>query len=103
MFKVTGNFDGLNKLNDKIKELKETSEVSFGVLFNESFISKHSKFSNLDELCRASGFKMETKEDFLAIPDEEWNKFISENTSFNNWEEMQKSAFTEFLKNKMKL
>jgi hypothetical protein len=103
MFKITSSVSGLSKLRDKLKKLENMTEISLGVLFNDKFISKHSSFSNLDDLCKASGFKIENKDDFLAIPDDEWNTFISGNTSFSSWEEMQRNAFTEHLENEMKL
>jgi len=97
------NFDGLNKLKEKVEKLGNTTEVSLGTLLNDKFMSSNSKFGSLDELCKASGFKIESKEDFLAIPDDEWNKFISENTSFESWEAMQKSAFAEYVKGQLSL
>jgi hypothetical protein len=45
----------------------------------------------------ASPFKVETKEDFEAIPDDEWNTYIASNTSFESWEEMQHQAAGEYV------
>jgi len=39
-----------------------------------------------------SGFKVESQEDFAAIPDEAWDDFICTNTSYFNWREMLQAA-----------
>lgn len=36
----------------------------------------------------ASGFKVESQEDFAAIPDVEWNEFIRSISSFSDWQTM---------------
>ena len=49
----------------------------------------------------ASGFKVESAEDFAAIPDEEWDAFVSKNTSYSSWEEMQKGAAKDYTKRQL--
>jgi len=89
---------GLDQLIKNAEELNGQHQVKLEDLMNPSFVSAHSKFSDLNALFEASGFKLETAEDFAAIPDDEWDKFISENTDFNSWVEMQKSAGAAFVK-----
>lgn len=95
--KITSN-GNLEKLQKNLKEMDGTQEVKLTDLMNESFISTCSKFSSIEELIDASGYKVESKEDFEAIPDDEWDDFIKNNTTYENWLEMQKSAGTEFAK-----
>lgn len=92
------NRSGLDKLMKNAKELQATKQVKLVDLMNPSFIAAHSKFEDLGALFAASGFKVDSAEDFAAIPDAEWDAFISEKTDFDNWLEMQKAAHTEFAK-----
>lgn len=98
---VKSNLDGLKKLSKNAKELSETKQVKLNDLMNPNFITGCSNFGNLDELFDAGGFKIESKEDFEAIPDEEWDQFIVNNTSFGSWEEMQKKAVEAYAKSKL--
>ena len=44
----------------------------------------------------ASGFAMETPEDFAAIPDAEWDAFIASRTRFADWRTMQEKAAADW-------
>ncbi len=92
------NRSGLDKLMKNAKELQATKQVKLVDLMNPTFIAAHSNFEDLGALFAASGFKVDSAEDFAAIPDAEWDAFISENTDFDNWLEMQKAAHAEFAK-----
>ncbi|MEG1082610.1 MAG: hypothetical protein RSE44_29180, partial [Pseudomonas sp.] len=80
------------------KELQGRREVTLADLMDPQFISSHSKFPDLNALFAASGFKVETPEDFAAIPDDQWDDFISEHTNFSSWLEMQKAANAAYVK-----
>lgn len=43
-------------------------------------------------MIQANGFKVESEDDFKAIPDAEWDVFIHDNTSFGSWREMLEAA-----------
>ncbi|OPB16921.1 MULTISPECIES: hypothetical protein [Pseudomonas] len=96
--KITINRGGLDQLLKNAKELEGTHQVKLVDMFNPEFVSKHSKFADLDALFAASGFKIDTADDLAAVPDDEWDKFISENTDFSSWAEMQSSAGTEHVR-----
>jgi hypothetical protein len=49
----------------------------------------------------ASGFKIESPEDFAAIPDAEWDQFIRDNTTFASWEAMLGEAGGEWAARKL--
>ena len=72
---------GLDKLEKQLKqmqkgakELSRTKQVSFSELFTTSFMKKYTSFSSMDELLNAGGFKVESQEDFEAIPDTELDR-----------------------------
>lgn len=90
MIKITGIRDAQDKL-DKLKQLG--TRVSFGDMFPPEFISSHSGYSDMEKLIEASGFVVESEEDFKAIPDSAWEGHIVENTKFDSWRSMQEAAF----------
>ena len=63
--------------------------MSLSELLNDDFIAMHGSFASFDEQLAAGPFKVETKEDFEAIPDAEWDSYVAGNTPFESWEEMQ--------------
>lgn len=99
--KVRSNTNGLNKLKNNIKAMSETSQIKLKDFMTPKFISECSSFNDINHLFDESGFSIECKEDFEAIPDDKWNKFIVENTSFSSWEEMQKEAMNIYVKEQL--
>lgn len=87
------NQDNLQKL------MNMGDSISFADLLSPQFITEHTDFETIQELFQKSGFTVETEEDFKAIPDEEWDTFITENTSFDSWKDMQIKAFEVFTDN----
>jgi hypothetical protein len=101
---------GLKELQKKFGELAKEADTGDGDLqiplsdlLNPTFIASCSKFSSVEELFDASGFKIESPEDFKTIPDDEWDSFIQSNTTHENWLEMQKSAVAQWTKKKLGL
>ena len=91
MLKVTG----LDELQRKLKDLGRRAEsisgrqnVPLPELLTPDFIRQCSRFHSVEEMFEASGFKIESAEDFTSIPDDEWDDFIRANTSFLSWEAM---------------
>lgn len=103
-FKITG-LDKLEKqlkqMEKGAKELSETKHVSFGELFPASFMRKYTSFSSMDELLDAGSFKVESQEDFEAIPDAEFDKHIAANTRFKSWEDMLGEATSQYAAKKL--
>jgi len=91
----------LDRLGNKAKKLEGTNSVPFEELFTQSFLTKHTKFCSLDDMFGKSGFTVNSQEDFGKIPDEEWNKFISNNSHFHSWEEMVYAAGQEWIKRQL--
>ena len=90
--KSTGNLD---KLISNLSEMSGSTEVKLADLMNSEFMSKCSEFSSLDEMFETSPFTIESKEDFFAIPDDEWDIFINRSTTYDNWLEMQKVSSSQ--------
>lgn len=89
-------FETAQKQLDNLANLGD--RISFPDMFPPQFMVQHSNFGTIEELFEKSGFKVESAEDFEAIPDNEWETFITQNTNFNSWEDMQKTAGNSLIK-----
>lgn len=57
-----------------------------------AFVARHMQFASTDEFFEQSGFKIESLEDFAAIPDEEWDEYIRSVSGFSRWRAMLSKA-----------
>lgn len=100
--KITGDFrKRLDDLAQKSRELAGQHQIPLSELMPGDFIGASSSFVSLEELFAASPFEIHSLDDFKAIPDEDWDRFISTNTSFATWAEMQQAAIREWTRQKL--
>jgi phage replication-related protein YjqB (UPF0714/DUF867 family) len=99
---------GLDKFLKEVKDFERRAmslhgkhQVSFEELFSGEFMRKYTDFRSIAEMLEASGYKVETAEDFEKIPDVEWDTFVSKRTRFANWEEMQGTAVEQYSAKKL--
>jgi hypothetical protein len=95
MVKITGLDQmqrKLRQLSDRAKKLHGTHQVPLSELFPPEFMQRHSKFDSLQDLFEASGFTIESAEDFAAIPPDQLDDFIRSSTSFASWKEMKRKG-----------
>lgn len=89
-------FDNFRKKLDRLAKnaaaLDGQHNVPITELLTPAFVSRHTRFASADELFDQSGFKIENPEDFAAIPDEEWDKYICSVSSFSGWQAMLSKA-----------
>jgi hypothetical protein len=93
---ITIDTSGLDELRRRIEKLSRGQKVSFSELFPPEFMRKYTDFGTIDALVQASGYTVETAEDFAKIPDEAWDQFIKARTRFSSWSEMQNQAGSEW-------
>ena len=86
----------LNDLQKRAERLGGSHNVPIEELLTPSFMRRHTNFETLDSMMSASGFKVETTEDFESIPDDKWNAFIAGATQFSDWQEMLNEAGKEW-------
>jgi hypothetical protein len=102
--KIKG-FDKLQKqlksMEKSAKDLESTKEVSFGVLFNSSFMRTYTNFESFDELLTAGGFVVNNQDDFKAIPDDEFDSHVRNTTKFDSWQQMLNTATEKFVVKKL--
>ena len=97
--------DTLNHLQKNVEELEEKKEISIGELLNEEFMNKYTKWNNFNDFIINSklvpeGTTVLTKEIFEAIPDKEFNEYVTNNSSFESWIEMLQTALKDYIKRK---
>ncbi|MGB4660174.1 MAG: hypothetical protein WBI07_13415 [Mobilitalea sp.] len=98
-FEIKG-FDELSKslksLEKKVKSL-DGSEIPFDDLFNKNFLNKYTSVSTFDEFLIQGNFIVDSKEDFEAIPDKEFDEYVAKVTKFKNWDAMFSKATDTYL------
>lgn len=91
----------LKKMSDGAKELSETKSIPLSELFTQSFMEKCSSFSSFGDFLDYGHFNADTQEAFESIPEDIFNKFVSENTSYDNWNNMLEDATDQYISNKL--
>lgn len=106
MIKITG----LDEFTRKLKNLERQVQSLDGIhnipvteLFPPEFMRRHTDFDTFGEMVDASGFKIESQEDFRNIPDQEWDDFVAERTRFLNWKDMMGAAGKAWASKKLRL
>src|SRR5262249_26845279 len=106
MFKF--EIKGLDELREKLRQLQRNAEavsgnheVPFSELFPPEFMLLHTDFESMDAMIAASGFKVESQEDFAAIPDEPWDAFVRDHTRFDDWNDMKAAAAREYVSRRL--
>ena len=93
----------LGDLSRKAESIDGTNQVPVPELLTPTFLESCSNYRNADEFFEASGFEVNSEEDFAAIPDDQWDNFISRHTSFPDWQSMLGAAAKEWAKQKLGL
>ncbi|GAB6991722.1 hypothetical protein [Paenibacillus pini] len=88
--------DLLSELQGQKTIQEDPNNVPLDKLFNESFMSKHSAFSSFDEFLKKGNFQVDTQEDVNNIPDELFDRHVSRETDFSDWESMLAQANKDY-------
>lgn len=94
---------GLDELTKKLDDLASNAEKLHGThqvpvqdVLTPAFVAKHTRFANVDEMFDASLFNIQTSADLAAVPDAEWDAFISSVSPFSTWQAMTTAAAREW-------
>ncbi len=93
----------LEDLQARARNLHGSHQVPAGELLSPDFMHRHTRFTTFEAMVTASGFKVESSEDFAAIPNAEWDAFIRAATPFAGWDEMLGAAGQEWAARKLDL
>jgi len=76
----------------KIEDLDGSHQIPFSDLFTDEFMLLNTEYSSISGMIAASGFLIQSSEDFAKIPDGEWDRHVRQHSGFVSWEEMKGSA-----------
>lgn len=93
----------MDRIANAAKELDGTHNVPIEELLTPEFVSSHTKFANIEEMFEASGLKIESQDDFEAIPAKDKDKFIRSISAFSDWESMLGEAASAWTVKKLGL
>ncbi len=93
----------LEKIANNAQKLSGEKEVPLGELISPSFVSRHTKFTNFDELLNAGDFSVRSQEDFDNLDESELDKHISSVSRFGSWREFIEEAGAQYLARKLGL
>lgn len=92
------------KMNNHIDDVKKEVEtinspfqISLEKLLPNSFVEKHTRFSSFAEMLKAANLTPDMLRNIDENSKKEFDKFISENTSFGNWKELASAAMRNLL------
>lgn len=101
---------GLEELTKELKGIAERvgalageHDIPITEILTPQFMSTHTHFKNAQELFVASGFKIESPQDFKAIPEAAWDAFVRSVSAFNDWDEMLHAAVADWTRLKLRL
>lgn len=102
---VSGLEEIIGKLGDLRRKIKalEAEGMLLAEFFPVDFLRKHTDFESLEDMLQASGFVVESPEDFKKIPEGEWDSFVKGHTQFSNWSEMLSAAGKEWVERNLAL
>lgn len=93
----------LHDLEVRAKQMGGEHKVPVIEVLTVEFMRQHTKFGSFGEMIEASGQKVESAEDFAAIPDDVWDEFVRKNTKFESWNAMLSAAGAQWAQKKMGL
>ena len=106
MMKITGLKElqtRMDKLSKDVQALDGSHAIPLPELLTPQFLQKHTQVAPHSELMEKSGFKVESADDFKAIPDDEWDAYIRSISSFKNWQSMLSEAGKAWAMKKLNL
>lgn len=93
---MTNEKDKLKQNLEKVaKEHGDQQAVSYQDLFSPMFMQKNTSFATIDVFVRELGLK--DFQEIEKIDDKVIDDFVKKETKFNNWQEMQQRAVSEYM------
>ena len=93
---MTNEKDKLKQSLEKVaEEHGDQQAVSYQDLFSPMFMQKNTSFATIDVFVRELGLK--DFQEIEKIDDKVIDDFVKKETKFNNWQEMQQRAVSEYM------
>lgn len=84
--------EGLDKLLSNLKKIENKQNVQFKDLFPDSFMQEYTNCQNVSSFFKKSGLDFSSQENFEKVDVKELDKYVSQNSKFNSWDEMKAEA-----------
>lgn len=93
---MTNEKDKLKQNLEKVAEERgDQQAVSYQDLFSPMFMQRNTSFATIDVFVRELGLK--DFQEIEKIDDKVIDDFVKKETKFNNWQEMQQRAVSEYM------
>ena len=93
---MTNEKDKLKQNLEKVAEERgDQQAVSYQDLFSPMFMQKNTSFATIDVFVRELGLK--DFQEIEKIDNKVIDDFVKKETKFNNWQEMQQRAVSEYM------
>lgn len=93
---MTNEKDKLKQNLEKVAEERgDQQAVSYQDLFSPMFMQKNTSFATIDVFVREIGLK--DFQEIEKIDNKVIDNFVKKETKFNNWQEMQQRAVSEYM------
>ena len=93
---MTNEKDKLKQNLEKVAEERgDQQAVSYQDLFSPMFMQKNTSFATIDVFVRELGLK--DFQEIEKIDDKVIDDFVKKETKFNNWQEMEQRAVSEYM------
>lgn len=93
---MTNEKEKLKQNLEKVAEERgDQQAVSYQDLFSPMFMQKNTSFATIDVFVRELGLK--DFQEIEKIDDKVIDDFVKKETKFNNWQEMQQRAVSEYM------
>lgn len=93
---------GIQKFQRNLERVASQQSVTFGELFSDDFMLRHTDFASIGAFFDASPFNLETNEDLAALPEADLDSYVVTNTRFSSWEEMKSVAGSEWMARRLR-
>lgn len=93
----------IKTIQENLNNVNGTHSYTFKEIFNDEFVSTHTKFSNISDFLKPSGLDFNSQESFQNIDVSVLDDYISKNSDFSSWEEMKSTAGKLLLSRKIGL
>lgn len=76
-------------------------DVTLEDLFAEEWMREHTDAASIGAFVAEGDFGVTDQESFEAVPDEEWDDHVAENSEFGSWREMLNAAIETYVRTRI--
>jgi|APHM01.1.fsa_nt_gi hypothetical protein len=89
--------DQFEAMADNVEKLQGENEVAFAELFTEQFMRQYTDVRSFEQYLENSQWEVESQSEFEAIPEDDFDEYVTDHSDFDSWKEMLETAGTEWI------